>query len=238
MQRPTGMITPAGLASTWIYSLILRYVLLLCTLIFCSKKYDYWQNKFYSLKIRLMHMESAKFNVNQIFFVLLRAIDNLIDIRCYTGLLFLMYSWFNYFTNLEQRDERSVVGMMIQIWILYIYRTIFYAMFHYIINVHVYVIQQEYDCNDNMDSLSSQCSLMGSFKFHDFFTKLYTVSLLWLCGIKLIEVWWLLRHIVTVFFITYRVSGRCNISGSVPVCLFALCRLNRWIHGPKIWRTH
>ncbi len=24
----------------------------------------------------------------------------------------------------------------------------------------------------------------------------------------------------------------------VSVCLFALCRLNRWTYGPKIWRTH
>ena len=24
----------------------------------------------------------------------------------------------------------------------------------------------------------------------------------------------------------------------VCVCLFALCRINRWTYGPKIWHTH
>ncbi len=29
-----------------------------------------------------------------------------------------------------------------------------------------------------------------------------------------------------------------SICVSVCVCLFALCRLNHWTYGPKIWRTH
>ena len=51
---------------------------------------------------------------------------------------------------------------------------------------------------------------------------------------------WMVQNIMTIF--ASLVSGKGNIFGSVCVsvcvCLFALCRLNRWTNGPKIWHTH
>ena len=46
--------------------------------------------------------------------------------------------------------------------------------------------------------------------------------------------------LITSMLITSCVSGRGNIFDSVHLCVcpFALCRLNRWTNGPKIWRTH